>query len=87
MSVVKIKNKKLLEKIQAMLTLKLGKRFSQQEILDKSIEYLSKNIDKFIEDNFKFIEISPERIEKIINSAVDIKYNTIKDEDTDIYGF
>jgi len=86
MPVVKIKNKKLLEEIQAKLTLELGKKFSQQEILDKSMKYLSENLDRFIEDAFPFIEISPQRLKEIMDSASDIKYQTSGNEDLDIYG-
>ncbi|TFF89400.1 MAG: hypothetical protein EU549_00755 [Promethearchaeota archaeon] len=86
MTVVRITNKKLLEEIQAKLILKIGKKLSQQEILDKSIEYLSENLDKLIEDSFPFIEISPERIQEIINTASDFEYQTSGDENLDIYG-
>lgn len=87
MSIVKIKNKKLLEEIQAKLTLKLGKKYSQQEILDKSLEYLGENLERFIEDYFPFIEISPEHLREIELSASDLEYETTGDEDLDIYGF
>jgi len=86
MSIVKIKNKKLLEEIQAKLTLKMGKKYSQQEILDKSLEYLGENLDRFIEDHFPFIEIPPERLKEIEASASDLEYETSGDEDLDIYG-
>jgi len=85
MPVVKLKNKKLLEEIQAKLTLKLGKKFSQQEILDKSLEYLAKNLDQFIEEVFPFIEITPQRLKEIRESASDFDYTTSEDEDIDIY--
>ncbi len=85
MPVVKLKNKKLLEEIQAKLTLKLGKKFSQQEILDKSLEYLAKNLDQFVEEVFPFIEITPQRLKEIRESASDFDYTTSGDEDIDIY--
>jgi len=87
MSIGKIKNKKLLEELQAKLALKLGKRFTIQEIIDKSIEYLSVNLDKFIEDYYKFIELPKKRLDKIINRATDIEYYTSGDENKDIYGW
>jgi len=86
MSIVKLKNKKLLEEIQAKLTLKIGKKFSQQEILDKSLEYLAENLEKFVEDCFPFIELSPERLREIEESASDVEYETSGDENLDIYG-
>ena len=85
MPVVKLKNKKLLEEIQAKLTLKFGKKFSQQEILDKSLEYLAKNLDQFVEEAFPFIEITPQRLKEIRESASDFDYTTSEDEDIDIY--
>ena len=87
MSIVKIGNKKLLEKIQAKITLKLGKRFTQQEILDKSLEYLSRNLDKFLEEMIPFIEISPRRLKEIKESATDFDYETSGNEDKDIYNW
>jgi len=83
---VKMKNKKLLEEIQAKITLKVGKKFSQQEILDKSVEYLAENLDRFIEDSFPFIEISPQRLNELKESASDFEYISSGNEDTDIYG-
>ena len=86
MSIVKLKNKKLLEELQAKITLKIGKRISQQEILDRSLEYFAENLDQFIEDSFPFIEISPKRLKEIRDSASDINYHTSGNEDRDIYG-
>ena len=86
MSIVKLKNKRLLEELQAKLTLKIGKKFSQQEILDKSLEYFAENLDRFIEESFPFIEISPKRLKEIRDSASDMEYKTSGNEDTDIYG-
>lgn len=39
MASVNLNKKNLLEKLQAKITLKLGKKLPQQEILDKSIEF------------------------------------------------
>ena len=84
-SVVKIKNKKILEEIQAKLTLKLGHKFSQQEILDKSLELLAENLDRFFNESFPFIEITPEYFKRIKESAVDIEYKRSGNDDMDIY--
>jgi hypothetical protein len=80
-----LKNYQLNCEIQAKLILKTGKKFSLQKILDRSIEYYSKNLDKFIIDSLPFIEISRERIQKIINSASDFEYQTSGNENLDIY--
>jgi len=48
MSSVKLNKKSLLEKLQAKITLRLGKKISQQEILDKSIEFAYNRLDEFI---------------------------------------
>ncbi|MBD3230245.1 MAG: hypothetical protein GF329_18850 [Candidatus Lokiarchaeota archaeon] len=85
MPAVRIKNKKLLEEIQAKLKRKFGRKFSQQEILDRSVEYLYKNLDGFIGVFFPFIEISPQRLKEIINSASDFDYQTSGNEDLDVY--
>ena len=43
MSIVKIKNKKALEQLQAKLTLRLGRRPTQQETLDYCVMLANQN--------------------------------------------
>ena len=92
MSVVKISNKESLEKLQAKLTLRLGRKLSQQETLDLCIKSGLDNTDTLI----KYIEETPilnkQKIESIIisrsklaNTPYEIKNPNISDDDRDIY--
>ena len=47
MAVVKIKNKKALEHLQAKLTIRMGKKLTQQETLDYCIILADQNIDNW----------------------------------------
>jgi len=71
MASVKLNNKSLLEKLQAEITLKTGKKWSQQEILDKSIEFVYHKLDEFIKSNVEYPKLTEEIIEKIINNSYD----------------
>ena len=79
--------KRLLEKLQAEITLRLGKKISQQEILDKGIEYVYNHLDDFILENLDSPKITDELIERIINNACDgdLAYPD-KSDDELIYG-
>ena len=86
MSSIKIKNKDKLDKLQAKLTLLLGRKIHQQELVDLSIEFIDKNIDKFIKDEFNVSELTNEKIEKILNNVVDVPiYYTNKSDDELLY--
>ena len=49
MSVVKIKNKKSLEKLQARLIIRLGRKPTQQEILDFYVLLAGQNFERLVE--------------------------------------
>ena len=87
MSSVKLNKKSLLEKLQAEITLKIGKKISQQEILDKGIEYVYNHLDDFILENLDSPKFTEELIERIINNAYDgeLAYPD-KSDDELIYG-
>lgn len=69
MASVKLNKKSLLEKLQAKITLKIGKKLSQQEILDKSIEFAYNRLDEFILENIEQPKITQKLIKKIINNS------------------
>lgn len=86
MANVKLNNKSLLEKLQAEITLKLGKKMSQQEVLDKSIEFVYNRIDEFFIESIEKPEVTKEFIEKFKKSASDVPlYHLDKSEDELIY--
>jgi len=84
---VKLNNKSLLEKLQANITLKLGKKISQQEILDKSIEFVYNRLDEFISENLDPPKLTDEIIESIKKNAIDAPLeHPEKSDDELIYG-
>ncbi len=87
MANVKLSEKKLLEKIQAKLVLLIGKKISQQEILDKCIKFSDHNFDQFIKNEFDSPKITKELINKIISNTVQSGYHyPEKSNDELIYG-
>lgn len=86
MSVVKLKEKKELDKLVANLNLRLGKKVPQQDILDACIKLSTEHIEE-LEDYFSPTpKISKKRIKEILDMAEDFEYSTSGDIDTDIYG-
>ncbi len=92
MSIVKIKNKKGLEQLQAKLTLRLGRKPTQQETLDYCLILANQNFEEIIQIAMHLPILNPKRAEKIIeerNRLGDIPYNTNihfdSENDEDIY--
>jgi len=86
MANVKLNNKSLLEKLQAEITLKLGKKMSQQELLDKSIEFTYNRLDEFFLENIDKPILTNEFIESMKESASDAPlYHLDKSDDELIY--
>jgi len=87
MSSVKLNKKSLLEKLQAKITLRLGKKISQQEILDKSIEFAYNRLDDFISENIDTPKLTDEIIERLKKNAIDAPLeHPEKSDDELIYG-
>ncbi|NVM38159.1 MAG: hypothetical protein HWN81_21375 [Candidatus Lokiarchaeota archaeon] len=92
MSIVKIKNKKGLEQLQAKLTLRLGRKPTQQETLDYCLILANQNFEEIIQIAMNLPILNPKRAQKIIeerNNLDDIPYNTNlhfdSENDEDIY--
>ncbi len=87
MANVKMNNKSLLEKLQAEIVLKLGKKVSQQEILDRSIDFVYKRLDKFINEELEHPVLTKEIIERIKKNTIDTPLaHPNKSDDELIYG-
>ncbi len=87
MANVKLTNKSLLEKIQAELVLKLGKKISQQDILDKSLEFVYRRLNEFIFENVDTPKITDELIKRIEKNSIDAPLaHPEKSDDELIYG-
>lgn len=92
MAVVKIKNKKLLEQLQAKLTMRMGRKLTQQETLDYCIILADQNLDKLIQLTDDFPSLSPKKYNYFINKRdqlMDVPYENSKKfknlNDEDIY--
>ncbi len=87
MANVKMNNKSLLEKLQAEITLKIGKKMSQQDILDKSIEFTYNRLEDFIKENIKHPPITDELINRLKKNAIDTPLaHQDKSDDELLYG-
>ncbi|MHA1670247.1 MAG: hypothetical protein ACTSV5_06660 [Promethearchaeota archaeon] len=92
MSIVKIKNKKSLEQLQAKLTLRLGRKPTQQETLDYCLILANQNFEEIIQIAMELPMLNPKRAQKIIverNNLDGIPYNVDlqfdSENDEDIY--
>ena len=85
-AIVKTKAKNELDQLVAMLTLRLGHKIAQQDVLDACIFLGLKNIDDletFFSENRP---LSMELAEEIISSVEDIDFKTSGSIDGDLYG-
>ena len=80
MSIVKIKNKKALEQLQAKLSLRLGRKPTQIEILDYCLILANDNFEKLVELVNNLPVLSLEISEQIIEARNKLK-NVIYDEE------
>jgi hypothetical protein len=84
MANVKMNNKNLLEKLQAEIILKLGKKISQQEILDRSVDFVYKKLDSFIQEEISHPELTKEKIEKIKRNAINVQLSHPEKSDDEL---
>jgi hypothetical protein len=92
MSIDKISNKKSLESLQAKLTLRLGRKPTQQETLDYCLILANQKFEEIIQIAMHLPMLNPKRAQKIIedrNELNDIPYNADvhfdSENDQDIY--
>lgn len=79
MSIVKIKNKKGLEQLQAKLTLRLGRKPTQQETLDYCLILANQKFEEIIQIAMNLPILNLTKAQKIIeerNNLDNIPYNT-----------
>ncbi len=87
MANVKMMKKDLLEKLQATLTLREGKKISQQELLDKCVEFSNAHLEQFILEELQIPPLDAAKIKQILAHAVDDDVqHPEKTDDELIYG-
>ena len=92
MSIVKIGDKKLLEQLQARLTMRFGKRPTQQEVLDLCVKLGLSQLDLLVELVEKHPVLDEKKVQSILErreSRGKIPYDTeidsLSQDDSDIY--
>ncbi|MHA1945085.1 MAG: hypothetical protein ACXAC6_06550 [Candidatus Hodarchaeales archaeon] len=92
MSIVKIGDKKQLEQLQAKITLRLGRRPTQQEVLDLCVKLGLTYFDNLINLLQHLPNLDQEKVQRILAhraSLKDIPYisedDLLSEEDSDIY--
>ncbi len=68
LSNVKLSKKSLLEELQARLTL-FHHKLTQQEILDKIVEYTHDHFDDFLQEEFSEKKLTAEKVKQIKKSV------------------
>ena len=74
MANVKLSKKQLLEELQARLVLLRKKKISQQELLDKCIQFSVNHLHFFFKDQFAASQLTEEKLQKILADTVDSEY-------------
>jgi len=86
MAVVKLRDKNKLDQLIAKLILRLGRKVSQQDVIDHCIDIASIHIAELEE---RFTEKSPltqTQLNEILDMAENFEYSTKGSIDEDIYG-
>lgn len=78
------KAKRVLDMIQAKITLATGRKYSQQELLDMIIESSDEDKEEMIRRLTKFQNLSEKEIDSLNKLSVDWKIRT-KEEEIDLY--
>ena len=86
MAVVKLRKKDELDKLVATLTLRVGRKISQQSIIDACIELSTIHIDELEQYFSSKPKMSKKRMEEILAMSDDFDYDTKKTIDEDLYG-
>ena len=85
MSVVKLTKKEDLDKLIATITLRLGRKIQQQEIIDACIHLGEIHINELLEKFSDNTHFSKEKIKEILELAEDFDFDTKRTIDQDLY--
>ncbi|MCK4501073.1 hypothetical protein KAU11_11295 [Candidatus Babeliales bacterium] len=86
MAVVKLRDKNKLDKLIAKLILRLGRKVSQQDVIDTCIDIASLHISELEERFTEKPPLSQTQLKKILDMAENFEYSTKGSIDDDIYG-
>ena len=92
MVVIKTTKKDIIVQLQAKLTLQIGRRFTQQEIVDLCIEFAQENFEDLINRASNTPRLSPQLAEQILKQIdeldevpYDLSLSSANKIDKDIY--
>ncbi|TFG05739.1 MAG: hypothetical protein EU536_00765 [Promethearchaeota archaeon] len=85
-AVVKLKEKRELDRLVANLNLRLGKKIPQQDVLDACIKLATDHLDDLEAYFSSTPSLTKARMKEILEMAEDFEYSTSGDIDQDIYG-
>ena len=86
MAVVKLRDKNKLDKLIAKLILRLGRKVSQQDVIDNCIDIASLHISELEERFSEKSTLTQTQLEEILSMAENFDYSTKGSIDEDIYG-
>lgn len=92
MAVIKTTNKEIIEQLQAKLTLQIGRRFTQQEIVDLCIEFAQENFEELINRASNIPRLTPQLADQILKQIdgldevpYDLSLSAANEIDKDLY--
>ena len=92
MAVIKTTNKEIIDQLQAKLTLQIGRRFTQQEIVDLCIEFAQENFEELINRASNIPRLTPQLAKQILKQIdtldevpYDLSLSSANEIDKDIY--
>jgi len=86
MHVVKLPNRETLDRIIAKLTLRLGRKVSQQEILNACLKISSNHIDELEQYFSNRPQLTKKQVEDILKLPENFDYISKGSIDEDLYG-
>jgi len=81
---VKLDNTDLLKKFQFELTLKIGKKISQKELLEKCVEFTYNRLEDFLFEILEKPQITDELIAKIRQNIIDAPLQHLERSDDEL---
>ncbi len=63
---IKTTNKEIIDQIQSILSLQVGRRFTQQEIVDLCIEFAQENLEELTARALNVPKLTPKLAKKIL---------------------
>ncbi len=86
MHVVKLPNRENLDRIIAKLTLRLGRKVSQQEILNACLKISSNHLDELEQYFSNRLQLTKKQVEEILKLPENFDYISKGSIDEDLYG-